>query len=230
MSVDDIFQSFLSAADGVFVIDGDHRIIHWNPAARQLLGYARDEAVGRDCWALLDGRDGKDSAEASRNRRATTAALAGTPVFSYDTCVCTRSGETRWINLSLLTLITSRNQETWLAAVLFRDATQKKMDEQFVSQVMGAIGKLQHGATPPASVPVPVTPPGGDLTRREHEVLTLLARGLGTHEIAGALSVSHSTARNHIQSILTKLQVHSRLEAVAYATEHGLITVNGLAP
>ena len=52
------------------------------------------------------------------------------------------------------------------------------------------------------------------LTRREMEILRLLASGLGTPEIASKLFISGITVRNHIQSILRKLQVHRRLEAV----------------
>jgi len=55
------------------------------------------------------------------------------------------------------------------------------------------------------------------LTLREREVLRLLAEGLGTSEIARRLFVSSATARNHVQHILNKLNVHSRLEAVALA-------------
>jgi PAS domain S-box-containing protein len=227
MSLDDILQSLLSAADGVFVIDGEQRIIHWNPAAQQLLGYARDEVIGRDCWEILDADDGGVAAGASGNRRATAAALAGTPVANYDTCVRTRSGKPHWINLSLLTLITSKNQETWLAAVLFRDATQKKLNEQCVAQVHEAVSRLQNGLLPPSCFRDSVTSPGGSLTGREREVLILLARGLNTGDIAYALSVSPATIRNHIQSILTKLHVHSRLEAVAYAMERGLVGAGG---
>jgi DNA-binding NarL/FixJ family response regulator len=60
------------------------------------------------------------------------------------------------------------------------------------------------------------------LTQRELEVLTLLVEGLSGGEIARELSISKNTVRTHIQSILTKLQVHSRLEAVAFATRNGI--------
>jgi two-component system nitrate/nitrite response regulator NarL len=60
------------------------------------------------------------------------------------------------------------------------------------------------------------------LTTREREVLALLVRGLSGADIAAELSISKNTVRTHIQSILTKLQVHSRLEAVAFATRHGI--------
>jgi DNA-binding CsgD family transcriptional regulator len=61
------------------------------------------------------------------------------------------------------------------------------------------------------------------LSGRELEVLGRLAEGMGTQEIAKALGLSPNTSRNHIQHILDKLQVHSRLEAVALARRLGLI-------
>lgn len=54
-------------------------------------------------------------------------------------------------------------------------------------------------------------------------MLVLLARGEGTNAIANELTISKTTARNHIQNILAKLGVHTRLEAVAYALRHRLV-------
>ncbi|MGZ8580357.1 MAG: response regulator [Actinomycetota bacterium] len=61
------------------------------------------------------------------------------------------------------------------------------------------------------------------LTPREREVLELLARGSAGKEIAREMAISVNTVRTHVQSILTKLQVHSRLEAAAFAVRHGLV-------
>ena len=55
------------------------------------------------------------------------------------------------------------------------------------------------------------------LTRREHEVLDLLAQGCRQDEIAGRLVISPKTVATHIQRILVKLEVHSRAQAVALA-------------
>ena len=60
------------------------------------------------------------------------------------------------------------------------------------------------------------------LTPRELEVLELLADGLGQKRIAQALFITPKTVATHIQRILTKLNVHSRAEAVAYAHHHNL--------
>ena len=58
------------------------------------------------------------------------------------------------------------------------------------------------------------------LTEREWEVMRCIMDGLGTEQIAGQLSVKRSTARTHVQNLLTKLGVHSRLQAAALMATH----------
>ena len=67
------------------------------------------------------------------------------------------------------------------------------------------------------------------LTAREREVLERLVRGERTHAIASGMGVTYSTARTHVQSVLHKLNVHSRLEAVAFALSHSLVPVDRYA-
>ena len=61
--------------------------------------------------------------------------------------------------------------------------------------------------------------PRSPLTAREWEVLDLLCQGLSTEEIATSLVLSSETVRSHVKSILRKLRVSSRREAVAMAQE-----------
>ena len=65
------------------------------------------------------------------------------------------------------------------------------------------------------------------LTGREREVLQLLGQGASTDEIANRLYITVPTAKTHIQNILFKLRVHSKLEAVTFATRAGLIRPAG---
>lgn len=64
---------------------------------------------------------------------------------------------------------------------------------------------------------------GADLTERELEILSLLARGWNNKLIAGELYLSVNTVRNYVQSVLTKLGAHSKLEAVSTAVREGIV-------
>jgi DNA-binding NarL/FixJ family response regulator len=62
-----------------------------------------------------------------------------------------------------------------------------------------------------------------ELTARELEVLQMLARGLTNKEIGSALDISGNTVRNHVNSIIEKLEVSDRTEAATSAIHRGLI-------
>ena len=63
----------------------------------------------------------------------------------------------------------------------------------------------------------------GKLTRRELSVLRLVAHGLGNKEIASELGISTHTVKYHLASLLAKLGVHSRTEAVTIGLRKGLV-------
>lgn len=88
-----------------------------------------------------------------------------------------------------------------------------------------SVSGASHVATMPESADSTSTQNAGapDLTRREREVLSLLAMGMTNAEIATALNISPITARNHVISVIEKLNVHTRLQAVVTAARLGLL-------
>jgi two-component system, NarL family, response regulator LiaR len=66
--------------------------------------------------------------------------------------------------------------------------------------------------------------PGLDLTQREREVLALMIEGLNNAQIAGRLTISPSTIKSHVSSILSKLGVASRTEAVTVALRNQIVS------
>jgi len=63
------------------------------------------------------------------------------------------------------------------------------------------------------------------LTARERTVMAKLVEGKDTAQLAQELDITYATARTHIQNVLTKLGVHSKLELVAFAVAHQLVAV-----
>ena len=81
--------------------------------------------------------------------------------------------------------------------------------------VLGAVRRADAGYEPDPELI-------DQLSRREFDVLRLIARGLGNVEIAQTLNVSPRTVKNHVSSILAKLGLPSRIQAAIYAVRRGL--------
>ena len=88
--------------------------------------------------------------------------------------------------------------------------------DELVARVRAVVRRAGTGSESHAEAPA-------DLTRRENEVLHLLAEGLEPAEIAERLVISPKTVAGHIERILKKLDVHSRAAAIAHAYRDGLV-------
>ncbi len=85
------------------------------------------------------------------------------------------------------------------------------------------VAAFQASGAPPAA-PAPAAPPSpiDTLSPRELEIVRLIARGASNKEIGRELGIAETTVKIHVQHVLRKLDLNSRVQAAVYASEHGL--------
>jgi PAS domain S-box-containing protein len=205
---DALDQALARAGDGVFAAGPEGRVLMWNRAAEKILGWNAREILGRPCCDVFVGVDDRGNRLCYQGCHVMSLVKLGEPLQHFDMQTRTKAGRPVWLNISILAAPSSGPGGP-LTIHLFRDVTASKELLRLVHERFKA----------------PSTPPDGTmvLTRRELEILRLLAGGANTKALAERLHVSGATIRNHVQNIFAKLGVHSRLEAVAYANQHDLL-------
>jgi len=93
------------------------------------------------------------------------------------------------------------------------------LNPEITAQLLPHLGRI---APPTASAAPPDPTRLALLTERERTILTMLARGSSNQEISTSLALSVGTVKNHISSILSKLDVRDRTQAALWARQHGL--------
>ena len=215
-----------NSADGAYVIDASQRIAAWNEAAERLLGFRAADVVGQPCYSILGGYGDDGCVVCRRGCRPHTAGQQGEAVDNFDAQMRTAAGAPRWMNVTVIPLALDDAPRTHsappMAVVhLVRDIETKKQAQHFAADVATLARQLSTTtATADTDDCAPLITP---LTEREMQVLRLLSQGTDTDAIAAQLLIGTSTVRNHVQRILNKLGVHSRLEAVTYARDHHLL-------
>jgi DNA-binding NarL/FixJ family response regulator len=86
------------------------------------------------------------------------------------------------------------------------------------------LGLIRELATSSSNFQVPVVKMQNELTTREHEVLLLMAKGSSDKDIADALGIAATTAKNHVRKVLDKLGAKNRTQAVAFGRDAGLVS------
>jgi PAS domain S-box-containing protein len=195
----DLGALFQETSDGVCAVDPQGRVALWNRAAERIVGFTAPEVLGRLCCHVFVGSDG-----------------LGAPLC-YNGCHLPSPGD-RWASSRRFALTTRAKVGAPVRLVIDAFPVHDARGER------SAVVHLFRYLSPPRR---PGQVPGVEsaeaeaiLTPRELEVLRLIAGGANTRVIATRLVISPATVRNHVQNLLGKLGVHSRLEAVAHAVRH----------
>lgn len=205
-SVAELLDVLGRTTDAMLAIDGAFRIIAWNDAATELLGYTADEALGRPCQEILCWTDRCGDVVCDGFCPAAEPGGPDEVIGTREVLGRSAAGRTLWLSASTIVPPIELREECRLVHLIREVALPPELERIIVERLDGWSPAFD----------------GGDsrldvLTAREREVLHLLTEGLDGGAIAEKLFLSQATVRNHIQHILAKLGVHSRVEAVAFA-------------
>ncbi len=215
-------QVFKLAPVPITLLDTKQRLTEVNESFEVLTGYARSEVVGRSSRELqLWSSEGDQG-------RIQSALKAQGEFHNLDLSLRTKGGDERHIIGSAKPLTVAGER---ILLHIFYDVTERKRSESelhraiqtvmndttwFSRSLIEQLNRIHVGGHAETLEQVA-------LSRREQEVLVLVAQGLSNQAIAAELGIKVQTVRNHLAVIYSKLNVHSRVEAVVWARERGLV-------
>lgn len=213
----DALDRISRSGEAVFAIDSSDRVILWNKKCEELLGRPARSVLGKRCFDVIAGRDENGNVYCYRNCPVAHQArdMPNDPVQRFRLSMQTGNGGRKDVEVSLFAIPSYHPALSTVVHVL-RSAGGKE-------------SALERGLAGHAEAREPLWPISTNdgktvsLTAREKEILRCLAEGLSTSAIAKKLFIAPVTVRNHIQSILHKLDVHSKLAAVVFAYQHNLL-------
>jgi DNA-binding CsgD family transcriptional regulator len=229
----DLLDLLSAGEPPAFANDQNHRIVFWNKGAERLVGRTAAEALGRLCHEVFKGRDYFGNAFCGPACAVSSTLERNEPMNRFEITIGDRSRR-RDLGMTILGLPGSQPGHSTAVHILDPVDAKSRLARELARLVdQAAAEPAEHNSVPivlrrrssapmgnRASETVAVTEL---LSRRELDVLRAMASGQSNKDIAKALQISISTTRNHIQHILKKLNVHSKLEAVALGFRAGWV-------
>jgi PAS domain S-box-containing protein len=212
--------NLVGSTDAVFVVDGEQRLQYWDRTAERLLGYRAEEVIGRPCYEVVAGSDGRSHPICRKDCPTIRRLRRNRPITDHLVLALAKDGSRRWVHIGTLGFRDPSATDDLVLLHLLRLPRDSDLRPIQTAASTATVLKAQPAG---AEVPLPAGPPARALTSRELEVLRLLAAGYTTGQVAAELVLQPVTVRNHIQNILAKLQVGNRLQAIVYASRHGLL-------
>jgi PAS domain S-box-containing protein len=202
-----------------FATDDKGRIAIWNKGAQEMLGYPASQVIGKSCHEIVCGRDVFGNRFCDRQCALTFMVERHETVRQFELDVRTVSGEIMRANFSIVVLPGRRTGHYTLVHFLEKVDRHRELSG-LVRRILTEQYLLSERR--PAGAYAPQLQ-STLLSSREIQILRLLGEGTSTKGIADSLFISVTTTRNHIQNILRRLGVHSKLEAVSLALRTRLL-------
>lgn len=206
------------SGEAVFAIDSSDRIILWNKKCEELLGRPARAVLGKRCDEVIAGRDENGNVYCYRNCPVAHQArdLPQDPVQRFQLSMTTGTGKRKTVEVSLFAIPSFHPALSTVVHVLRNGKTKPSALERSLAEEVDDRPPLWPMGAKAVTA-------AAEMTAREKEILRCLAEGLATAAIGKRLFISPVTVRNHVQSILQKLDVHTKLAAVVFAYQNDLI-------
>ena len=223
MTAEALLSALENASCGAYAVSVDQKIIFWNRSAERILGYSAEEVMGQRCYevvaGLAPGGLAPECLGGCPSMRYLRAGLVPAPIKLRLLCA---SGDRKWVTVTPMVI-----------AGVFRDAPLlvHLLDETPEGEEP-TIGEPLRGGVEAGGAAVdrpPVANSSADrpvLSRRELEVLRLMAQGWDTQRIATDLGISRHTVRNHIRNLRQRLNASTKLDAVVKGLRMGILQMN----
>jgi PAS domain S-box-containing protein len=214
-----------NAARAAVATDNDNKILHWNDAAIELFGFTADEAIGRNFQQVIQARDVHGNRLSVDHGAFHDMVKIGEAPQSFEIAIITATGKMIRVAVSVVVVLGPQPADYALVYLMTPMHRRRRADEaidRLLAQtnlpgITAPGAPVATGADQRGTAKVP------HLTRRQLEVLLLLAEGKRSGEIAEELNISVHTVRTHIQGILRTLGAANRLEAVSRALHERII-------
>lgn len=202
-----VLDALALCVEPLFAINERRRIVFWNKAMERLLGYTYDDVVGRSCGDVLAGNDTFGNRYCTEGCPIVSIAQRGDCVRHFSLAAKAKDSHFVPMEISIVKFILPQSRRMILAHVA------QVVRETAIPAAPPV--KSLHNTHADARI--------RSLTSRENEILGLIAGGQNANVIARHLGISPLTARNHIQHLFEKLEVHSKAEAAAFAYRMGVV-------
>ncbi|MYA19024.1 MAG: PAS domain-containing protein [Chloroflexi bacterium] len=223
VTLDGIYQLLATAQFGAYVVSLDQTIVYWNQAAERILGFPRDQVVGRRCYDVLTGlAPGGFTPECLLGCPSLRALRGGEIPQARELRMLSASGDRKGVSLTPMVIATADHDSPVLVH-LFEESAHGETSDEAADSVRGTL--LDQGAemVTDGAAAATASPGGAPLTPRELEVLRLVAAGWSTQRIADGLEISPHTVRNHVRHFRAKLNATTKLDAVVTGIRIGIL-------
>ena len=223
MTTNGLLKFLEGAPYGAFAVNMNKTILFWNRGAEQILERKPEEAIGRTCCEVIaeitqDG-NGPLCAEGCPS---VAFAIRGEVPAIVNVEVLSGSGQSKLITLTPL-IVHEDLAGQRLLVLLFHDLRDSEGAGRKADTVGENLSLKRSTREPNELATYEGTHKADLLTRRELEVLRLVAVGNNNDEISAELNISSHTVLNHIRNLRSKLNVRDKLGAVLASHRSGLL-------